>query len=87
MASPSPNLAQNRIMTIAACVALLVLSILAVGFVIWGARRIFSKPGQQRALLDVEVDAGATYAGTPHTKISTPPMVRHYLNLLNDLLI
>ena len=72
-------------MTIAACVALLVLSLLAVGFVIWGARRIFSKPEHRRALLDVEAGAGAGHSGTPNTKAATPPTVRHYLNFLKNL--
>lgn len=60
MASPSHNPAQTRIMTIVSCIVLAILSVAALGFVIWGVRRIIARARQRKTLPDTEAGRGTT---------------------------
>ncbi|KAI0802988.1 hypothetical protein BC629DRAFT_1591094 [Irpex lacteus] len=60
MASPNHNPAQTRIMTIVSCIALAILSVAALGFVIWGVRRIIARARQRKTLSDTESGRGST---------------------------
>ncbi len=60
MASPNHNPAQTRIMTIVSCIALAILSVAALGFVIWGVRRIIARARQRKTLSDTESGRGTT---------------------------
>ncbi|KAI0085696.1 hypothetical protein BDY19DRAFT_965170 [Irpex rosettiformis] len=75
MASSNPSPVQARIMTIVSCVALLVLSVAALGFFFWGIRRIFARTAQISAQLDTESGDGPRQraALSPKSESDSPP--------------